>query len=573
ELQMKADPSSNSMPESVQAKMESSFNTDFSDVKIHANSSKAPAVGALAYAQGSDIHFAPGQYNPESKSGQELLGHELTHVVQQRQGRVKPTMQLKNKVNINDDRSLEQEADDMGRKAANHEMPDIAPALQRSPQTAPALQRSPAPQPTATPGEKTGTPVTTPKPILILISIREAMKNFSGGKEKEKTENPFDSPIKAATYAGLGSTVLGGVAKKDHEDSKAAGVKDSFGGHAKGVSDYSGTVTDAIGIVKSLVTSAKNIYDLYKKHQEQGGLTGGEAAKGTITALNNALEAAQGSVKLAKSIMTIMEPNTTALADVIPGVGIAVAGVKIALKTVNLITAANSRSAMTKLKREFKSKYAKSDFIKAKRWFGGNTGTDKKKLEERKNVLRMKIGITGDKAAEAELSDIERYELAKEMKYINVKRTDRAIVQIGVELTKIAGDIATLTGVGAQVGMPLKLVAAGVGGAMPIARKLKQSGRDRAAKPEAWGITKAVFNAEKSTTQKNLRRSMDAKLILDMVKRLPEYEAENAEVDTQYKQVKDFIEATGVSLLYLDKFKGDPAKLRDGLIEAMTQRE
>lgn len=109
------------MPENVQAKMENSFGQDFSDVKIHQNSNDATQLQAHAFAQGTDIHFAPGQYSPNTQKGQELLGHELTHVVQQKQGRVKPTIQAKGDVNINDDKGLEKEADDMGLKAARGE--------------------------------------------------------------------------------------------------------------------------------------------------------------------------------------------------------------------------------------------------------------------------------------------------------------------------------------------------------------------------------------------------------------------------------------------------------------------
>ncbi len=109
--------SNSRMPDYVQAKMESSFGSDFSDVKIHSNSSKATDVGALAYTQGTDIHFAPGQYDPESTSGQELLGHELTHVVQQKEGTVKATTEA-NGVPVNDDPGLEKEADELGRRAA-----------------------------------------------------------------------------------------------------------------------------------------------------------------------------------------------------------------------------------------------------------------------------------------------------------------------------------------------------------------------------------------------------------------------------------------------------------------------
>ncbi len=128
ELQMKA--SSNSlkegtnssgttvrMPEEVQAKMEGSFGTSFSDVNIHSSDNSATHMGALAYTQGNNVHFAPGQYNPNTSKGQELLGHELTHVVQQRQGRVQPTKQGKG-MPVNDNPSLENEADVMGKMAA-----------------------------------------------------------------------------------------------------------------------------------------------------------------------------------------------------------------------------------------------------------------------------------------------------------------------------------------------------------------------------------------------------------------------------------------------------------------------
>jgi len=109
------------MPEDIQAKMESALNTGFSGVKIHPNSQKATDLGALAYTQGNDIYFAPGKYEPGSRAGQELLGHELAHVVQQREGRVKTTLQMQG-VSINDDPALEKEADIQGQAAAAHQL-------------------------------------------------------------------------------------------------------------------------------------------------------------------------------------------------------------------------------------------------------------------------------------------------------------------------------------------------------------------------------------------------------------------------------------------------------------------
>jgi len=106
------------MPDQLKAGMEARLGVDFSDVRIHPASSKAPEVGALAYTQGSDIHFAPGQFSPETSGGKGLLGHELTHVVQQREGRVKPTTEVAG-MPVNDSPKLEKEADDFGKKTSN----------------------------------------------------------------------------------------------------------------------------------------------------------------------------------------------------------------------------------------------------------------------------------------------------------------------------------------------------------------------------------------------------------------------------------------------------------------------
>jgi hypothetical protein len=106
------------IPTPVLRKMEHFFGQDFSDVRVHANSPAAPGMGAIAYTQGHSLHFAPGQFQPGTLAGQQLLGHELTHVVQQRAGRVQPLVRLKSGVALNEDARLEREADAQGAKAA-----------------------------------------------------------------------------------------------------------------------------------------------------------------------------------------------------------------------------------------------------------------------------------------------------------------------------------------------------------------------------------------------------------------------------------------------------------------------
>lgn len=97
------------LPDNLKTGMENLSGMPLDDVKVHRNSDKPAQLQAHAYAQGTDIHLGPSQ--------EKHLPHEAWHVVQQKQGRVKPTMQMKGNVNINDDSSLEKEADEMGIKA------------------------------------------------------------------------------------------------------------------------------------------------------------------------------------------------------------------------------------------------------------------------------------------------------------------------------------------------------------------------------------------------------------------------------------------------------------------------
>jgi hypothetical protein len=79
------------LPPSLRHQFESQMGTNLSDVRVHEDHGPT-LMGAKAYSQGKDIHFAPGQYQPHDPAGREMLGHELTHVVQQQQGSVRPTI-------------------------------------------------------------------------------------------------------------------------------------------------------------------------------------------------------------------------------------------------------------------------------------------------------------------------------------------------------------------------------------------------------------------------------------------------------------------------------------------------
>ncbi len=123
-----APPNRTGLPDTLKTGIESLSGLSLNDVRVHYNSPKPATLDALAYAQGTDIHVAPGQ--------ERHLPHEAWHVVQQKQRRVKPTMQMKGGVPVNDDGGLEHEADVMGAKALqqnNDSVPQSAPIQARKP--------------------------------------------------------------------------------------------------------------------------------------------------------------------------------------------------------------------------------------------------------------------------------------------------------------------------------------------------------------------------------------------------------------------------------------------------------
>lgn len=78
-------PSPTGLPESLKSEIESLSGMDLDHVAVHYDSRDPAQLNAYAYAQGSQIQIAPGQ--------ESTLPHEAWHVVQQKQGRVSPTVQ------------------------------------------------------------------------------------------------------------------------------------------------------------------------------------------------------------------------------------------------------------------------------------------------------------------------------------------------------------------------------------------------------------------------------------------------------------------------------------------------
>jgi len=109
-----------SLDSTVQAQMSTAMGHDFSDVRVHTSAESDTLnqeLNAKAFTTGRDIFFRQGEYDPGSSSGRELIGHELTHVVQQSTGRVGGSADGMT-VNAPND-VYEQEADAIARQAAS----------------------------------------------------------------------------------------------------------------------------------------------------------------------------------------------------------------------------------------------------------------------------------------------------------------------------------------------------------------------------------------------------------------------------------------------------------------------
>ncbi len=99
------------IPDKLKSGIENLSGLSMDNARVHYNSAKPARLQAQAFAQGTEIHIVPGQ--------EKHLPHEAWHVVQQKQGRMHPTVQMNANSPINDDKGLEKEADRMGTKAAS----------------------------------------------------------------------------------------------------------------------------------------------------------------------------------------------------------------------------------------------------------------------------------------------------------------------------------------------------------------------------------------------------------------------------------------------------------------------
>lgn len=239
---------SSGLPENLRNGVESLSGMSMDHVKVHYNSPQPAQLNAHAFAQGSEIHLAAGQ--------ERHLPHEAWHVVQQAQGRVQPTAQMKTGVSINDDGALENEADVMGAKALTTPAPAIQQKAANDSQPS-LVQRAGDSQETKSSGPADGA-----KPFHYAVTMNfdeRANQAVDASSEKGKDSPAAGSasgdavvvnpkaglpPDQEKTLAEKGGAVVGSVSAAG---SAASGIKDM-------VSKFSDTskITEAVSITQTV---------------------------------------------------------------------------------------------------------------------------------------------------------------------------------------------------------------------------------------------------------------------------------------------------------------------------------
>lgn len=381
----------------------------------------------------------------------------------------------------------------------------------------------------------------------------------------------------------------------------ASGSQDSTVASAFG-SAFEGFGAAFSGIKEAFV-GMRQLVELINKHQDYSTP---EKAKAAAEIAIHAMETAKSIVLSVKAFMELVNGSASGqLMAAVPGLDIAISGVNIIMEAYYLIISNNSRKEMNdqrnllannnkedknKLK-EASSNYRKYDAAIAnkkrivekyeKELANPGKKTDKPKLQS--EIKRLKLEITELETYKHEVSreDVAEFTLATELRDANKKRVVRQGIHIATEMAKIAGSIATLTGVGAMGGGVVKGAAAATDLALPVARFAKQKARNSKAKKEA----KAILNKDdvlkkgkiieldtsKSSYAKNDFRVKQVKYLIRLIVDLAYKDPAKDKKD--FEKVKRYLKASGVNEGKLFSKNGDPQKQISILLNAFQQRE
>ena len=359
----------------------------------------------------------------------------------------------------------------------------------------------------------------------------------------------------------------------------------------------------AFSAIKEAFVGMRKLVNLINKHQDYSTQEKVKAA-GEISV--HALETAKSIVLSVKAFIELVNGSASgSLMAAVPGLDIAISGGNMIMQGYYLIISNNSRKVMNERRNELSDKdsgkkdkmkeastnYRKYDaaiankkkVIKDYEKELANPGkkTDKSKI--RKEIKRLQSEISQLELYEHEMprEDVAEFTMVTELRDANTKRVTRQGIHLATEMTKIAGSIATLTGTGALAGGVLKGAAAATDLALPVARLAKQKARDSKASKVAKGklnqndILKEgrFYNVDesKSSTAKYDFRIRQIKYLIKLIVDLAYKDEKKDKKD--FKNVENYLKASGVNEKKLFANNGDPQKQIRILLDAFQQRE
>lgn len=487
------------MPTSLKSGVESLSGLSMDDVKVHYNSDKPKQLHAHAYAQGTDIHIAPGQ--------EKHLPHEAWHIAQQKQGRVQATTQMKTGTPVNDDKGLETEADVMGAQAAQKGTQLIMnKAVQRKSAVTQRQSISGRPMQFATAEENAAF---NQKYAGIISFAANAPAVLGMGFWN--TMNPAGVTVDTVTGGADVVSGVSGAAGDVTDELTGAGdaskaIQDKTGDKTKFADKAEGNILGAIGSsISALVNVIKTVQAI---SDGVGGKTskmaaGSQAGIALTEAIKAGFEAAINVQKFASGSVSGQ------LLSALPGLGLAIEAAKFVVNMFQAFEAEKSETAMTSVSAEYgvglKTLLGK-DPVKHTQLFGSEkrgkmfnriTYTRLKPglMDQMETIANMPAGTARSTEESKFITDnglpsgktfieihtaIRLYEMGSKMAEINQKRKVKGARDMATGLLKIGGEIAAFfPGMGTAVAGGLKGAAAGVEVTQSAAKFIQGQARNR----------------------------------------------------------------------------------------------
>ena len=670
-----------SLDANLQAKMGQVMGADFSGIRVHTDSQSDQlnkSIQAKAFTTGQDVFFRQGTYNPSSTSGQELIAHELTHVVQQGGASLETNKPVQRKTSKKLNQAKSQQFPITNTQSISLQAAFDKEAYVNDVAQLHTLDSSGKDKGTVRGGKKLkvgesiladetkvngdwilakegategyirrdkivlksalnkSNPDLKAKGHLGLLDMVDNAKKISGDKDAWENLEKGIGFLQGIEIAKTVTKSIGGVAT-------AGGAVASFFSHDKTAevlekgADYIEPLADSLSTLKnalSAIIGLWRLYNYYSQNEQKG--------KDALVITEAIFAAASSAADVAATVCELLEANVPmSVASKVPGLNIVLSIISATLRLWDAISSGKTKGKMmdsaNTLRQEIASELGErvpdKDNVKQSEIFDGDRrgtfprwiwyfrtkktvrkaikdlatfadGQVKEVDSEQKKLISPKeeeleqpvkdghakikdhIDLTdlgggiknslktlmGEPKTIAKLLEkvksfgeidqkIDTYEYVDKMSEINQKRQVGGWTDAILELVSMAGDIATMTGIGAAIGQGVKIASSGIKAAHGTSKFVEKLYRNRKD-----GIHK------KSKTNKHKEYVAHAKFIYGQISTLTQDTPEGTE---RAKQLEEYIRATGVNYgiwLAVSK-KGEPKEQVEMLVEAMKERK